>query len=59
MTDELLIAYIDMFGEGFPTFQICRSLTDEDCAALITKCLESGKDAYEIGYCTVDGDTQY
>lgn len=57
--DELLGAYIDKFGEGFPTYQICRGRTIEESVEIIRECIAKEKDAYELGYCTLDEDVYY
>lgn len=62
MSDKLMaliLEYLDMFGEGFPTYQICRTRTDEESVKIVRECLETGKDAYELGYATVEGDIEY
>ncbi len=57
--DEWLEKYFDMFGEGFPTFQIARGRTDDECIEIIKTCIENKKDAYELGYAEDDEDTIY
>lgn len=59
MTDELLFEYLDRFGEGFPTFQMCRGRSEEESDAIIRECITKGKTAYELGYCSLDEDIQY
>lgn len=62
MTDEfmdLMFKYRTMFGEGFPTYQVCRTRTDAECTAIILECLEKEKDAYELGYATTEEDIEY
>lgn len=57
--DELLIEYVEKFGEGFPTYQIARTKTTAEVIGIIKKCLSSEKDAYELGYVTDDLNTMY
>lgn len=57
--DELLRDYAEEFGEGFPMYQIGRTRTDEETMAIIKRCLDSKKDAYELGYCTDELDVYY
>lgn len=57
--DELLAKYAEMFGDGFPTYQIALERSDTEVEEIIKECLEAGKDAYELGYCTDDMDVEY
>lgn len=57
--DELLQAYVDEFGEGFPMYQIARTRSEAETMDVIKKCLKEKKDAYELGYCSDDMDIQY
>lgn len=57
--DELLQKYVDAFGEGFPTYQLARTRTDDEIVSLIKTCLEKNKTAYELGYVTDDIDDEY
>lgn len=56
---QLLDEYLETFGDGFPTFQLFRTRTTEECIDLVQMCLEKGKDAYELGLVTLDEDTEY
>ena len=57
--DEYLQKYVDVFGEGFPLYQLGRTNTDEEIIAIIEKCLNEHKTAYELGIVTDDEDTDY
>ena len=59
MLDKLLEEYIDKFGEGFPTYQVLRDKTEEESIKIIQECIDKGKDAYELGFCTLDDDIEY
>lgn len=48
--EELLKRYIELFGEGFPMYQIGRSRTQEEICDIIDECLKKKQDAYELGY---------
>lgn len=56
---EYMKKYAEMFGDGFPMFQIGRSRTDEEIIEIIKECIEKRKDAYELGYVTDDPDVLY
>ena len=57
--DEMLAAYADRFGDGFPAYQIARGRPDEEVIKIIQECLDKGKDAYELGYVQDDDDILY
>lgn len=57
--DELLKAYAEEFGEGFPMYQIARTRTDAETEKIIKECLDLKQDAYELGYVTDDMDILY
>lgn len=59
MLDELLDEYIEKFGEGFPTYQVLRGRTEEESIKIVQECINKEKDAYELGYCTLDDDIEY
>ena len=59
MLDKLLEEYIDKFGEGFPTFQVFRGITEEERIAVVQECIDKGKNAYELGLCSLDDDLYY
>ena len=48
--------YLETFGEGFPTFQLMRSRTEQDGIDLIKHCLDVGKDVYQLGLVNVDDE---
>ena len=55
----LIGKYIDMFGEGFPTYQVFRSRTTEECIEIVKQCIDQNKTAYDLGYCTDDDNIEY
>lgn len=57
--DKKMIEYAERFDEGFPAIPLCWGRTDEEVIEIINKCLEEGKDAYEMGYVEDDGDVLY
>lgn len=57
--DELLEKYCQLFGEGFPMFQIGRTRTDDEIIKILKRCIEEKKDAYKLGYCTDEQDVFY
>lgn len=57
--DECLDMYIEKFNDGFPMFQIGRTIPKEKVIEIIKECLKQGKDAYELGYVTDDLDVLY
>ena len=59
MIDEYLQKYADTFGEGFPMYQLGRTRSDEEIIAIIEKCLNENKTAYELNLVTDDEDIDY
>lgn len=59
MLEELLMQYLDKFGEGFPMYQLGRNNTDAEVADMVKECLAQGKDAYEMGFVEDDPDVLY
>lgn len=59
MIEKLLYEYIDMFGDSFPMYQLARGKTDNEIEAIIKKCIDSKKSAYDLGLCTLDEDVIY
>lgn len=57
--DELLKAYAEEFGEGFPMFQVGMTRTNTETEEIIKRCLDLKQDAYELGYVTDDMDILY
>lgn len=51
--------YCERFGDGFPTIPLAWGRSDEEIIEIIDKCLEEGKDVYELGYVEDDLDIQY
>lgn len=54
-----MIEYAEKFGDGFPSFEIARGMSDEETEKIIQECLDKGKDAYELGYVQDDDDILY
>ena len=59
MLDVKLDQYINMFGEGFPMYQLGRGRTEEEIIDIIDRCLKEKKDAYELGLVTDEEDVFY
>ena len=57
--DLLMFEYTKKFGEGFPSFQLFRDRPDEECVAIVERCINEGKTAYELGLVSVEEDLQY
>lgn len=57
--DDYLQKYVDTFEEGFPMYQLGRTRTEDEIIEIIKKCLESGKNAYELGLVTDDEEIYY
>lgn len=59
MLEEKLNQYEKAFDEGFPTYPLMLSKTDDEIIEVIDKCLDSGKDVYELGILKDDHDAKY
>lgn len=57
--DGLMMEYKQKFNEGFPSFQVFRGRETQECIEIVQKCLREDKDAYELGYATLDEDVEY
>lgn len=57
--EKKLQEYRERFREGFPTFQLMRSRTDDEVIEIIDECLEKGRDAYDLGYVSDDPGMDY
>lgn len=57
--DEMMIEYAKRFEDGFPSFQIMRTRSDDEIIIIIEDCLEKGKDAYELGYVSDNEEIEY
>lgn len=55
--EQYLEEYYERFGEGFPMYQLGRGNSEADVAKIVRRCLNEGKDAYELGL--VDEDAIY
>ena len=53
--EKLENKYIERFGSMFPNIGISEEYEKE----IILECLKQRKDAYELGYFTLDSDTLY
>lgn len=47
--DEKLQEYAKRFDDGFPMIPLKWGRTDHEIIEIIDKCLETGKDVYELG----------
>ena len=56
---ELLDKYEAMFDDGFPTFQLMRGREEKEVIEMIEKCIKAKKDAYAIGYLSLDDEDEY
>lgn len=59
MIDDKLQEYASRFGEGFPMIPLAWGRTDNEVIEIINKCLEAGKDVYDMGYLSEDDDIDY
>lgn len=57
--DEKLDEYTARFGDGFPMIPLGFGRSEEEVIAIVDKCLELGKDVYELGLVTDDFDVKY
>lgn len=51
--------YDKRFKDTFPTIPLAWGRSDEEIIEIIDKCLEEGKDVYELGYVEDDPDIKY
>ena len=51
--------YAKAFGDGFPMYQLGRGRTDKEIIEIIDRCLDAGKDAYDLGLVSDDDDIEY
>lgn len=52
--DKWLDAYVDRFGDRFPTIPLAWGRTDDEVVTIIKDCIDKGKDVYELGYVKKD-----
>ena len=45
--------------ETFPTIPLCLGRSEEEVIQIIGRCLQEGKDVYELGYLSLDTDICY
>lgn len=57
--DRLTLKYAETFEEGFPSFQVFRGRETQECIEIVQRCLRENKDAYELGYATLDEEVEY
>lgn len=57
--EEKLAAYERMFGEGFPTYPLMLSKSDDELVEIIDMCLDTKKDVYDLGILKDDPDLLY
>ncbi len=51
---EKIQMYEKKIGDEFPSYPIMLNNTDEEVIDIIDKCLEKGKNVYELGYLKKD-----
>ena len=56
--DKKLAEYRATFNDQFPTF-VLAFLGYDEMSAMIDSCIAAGKDAYDIGYLTLDESIKY
>lgn len=49
MEMELFEEYAKRFGDGFPMIPLGFGRSEKEVEAIIKRCLDEGKDAYELG----------
>lgn len=42
--------YANTFGDNFPMYQLGRDRSEDEVVEMIKRCLDEGKDVYELGY---------
>ena len=52
---DALAEYVERFNDGFPTMEIPNS-SDDEIIEMIQKCINAGKNAYEMGFAKRDGN---
>ena len=57
--DAKLGEYAERFDDGFPMYQLGRGRDESEIIELIDRCLNAGKDAYELGFVTDDDGEEY
>lgn len=57
--DELTMEYAKQFGEGFPSFQVLQTVSEQEGERIVEECLQKNKTAYELGYATLEDDIEY
>ncbi|MCI8332622.1 MAG: hypothetical protein HFE78_07340 [Clostridiales bacterium] len=62
-TQKVIKEYEKKFDTDFPVYffeyQYTKNEIEKKIIEVITKCLESGKDVYDLGYLNVKDDTLY
>lgn len=62
MSENLIKAleeYEKAFNDGFPTVPLLSEHEESEIIDMIGKCIESNKDAYDMGYLELDDDVMY
>ena len=59
MLEEYLLKYIKKFDDGFPMIPLGWGKSEREIIDMIIKCLDSGKDAYAMGWIVLDNDIKY
>ena len=57
--EKKMMEYAKRFDDGFPSWPLARTRTDEEVIEIIDRCLKEGKDVYELGYVTDNLDIVY
>ncbi len=52
---DIVLQYNQKFDTGFPTI----TFSPDKAIEIMQECIKKGKDAYELGYITVEDDIQY
>jgi hypothetical protein len=54
-----LFEYNLKFDEGFPSYQLLRWRSEEESIAIVKRCIDEGKTAYQLGLVSDDEDLEY
>ena len=57
--EKALEAYYNAFNDNFPTVPLMAGRSDTEVIDIINECLEKDKDVYDLGYITLDENTEY
>ena len=62
MNEKLLKAleqYEKTFNDAFPTIPLLMGREENEVIEMIEKCIKARKDVYEMGFLSLDEDTEY